>query len=318
MFTLSASASTMEEALAGAMTEAVDTVVPKTLLEKIHDFSQTWMGGILMTVLFIGITVLLTIVVVRLVNRFFQRTVQRLLDAGNPSATIVSYLRYLALAGIYFAAVAIIVSNIPALSTGFKQLFAAGGVLAVVVGLASQQAMGSVVSGFMILTFKPFVIGDFINVVSNGVSGTVEEITLRHTIIRTIENKRVIIPNDTMSSSVIENANHTEAKVCLLLDIGITYESDIASAMRIMEREILAHKDYFDNRSPEDKAAGAPPVTLRVQALADSAVVLRALLWAKDNATGVSMKSDLMKSIKEACTAEGVDLAYPHLVVINQ
>lgn len=297
--------------------EVADAVVPRSVLDRLHAFGETWLGGIMMTVLFIAVTVLLTVIVVRLINRFFHRTVQRLLDAGNASATAVSYLRYLALAAVYFTAISIIVSNIPALSTGFRQLFAAGGVLAVVVGFASQQAMGSIVSGFMILTFKPFVIGDFVNVISSSVSGTVEEITLRHTIIRTIENKRVIIPNDTMSSAIIENANHTEAKVCLLLDIGITYESDIARAMAILEREIVAHPHYYDNRSPEEKAAGAPPVVIRVQELADSAVVLRAMMWACDNGTGFAMKSDLMKSIKEACGAEGVDLAYPHLVVVN-
>lgn len=160
------------------------------------------------------------------------------------------------------------------------------------------------------------MIGDVVNVVSSGVSGTVEEITLRHTIIRTIENKRVIIPNDTMDSAIIENANHTENKVCLMLDIGITYESDIAHAMQIMREEIMKHADYFDNRTEADKQAGAPPVVIRVQELADSAVVIRAQLWARDNGTAFAMRSDLLKSIKERCEQERVDIAYPHLVVV--
>lgn len=305
-------------AVGEAVGDAVDAVVPESILQRVYEFSQTWLGGIACTVLFIAVIVLLTAMLARAINRFFRKAVQRMLDSGNTSATIFSYLRYLALSVLYFSAFSIIVSHIPGLNKGIDRLFAAGGVLAVVIGFASQQAMGSIVSGAMILAFKPFVIGDFVNVVSNGVSGTVEEINLRHTIIRTIENKRVIIPNDTMNGAIIENANHTENKVCLLLDVGITYESDISLALAIMQDEIVSHKDYFDNRTPGDQEAGAPPVIVRVQALADSAVVLRAMLWAKDNSTGFAMKSDLMKSIKERCDVEGVDLAYPHLVVMNK
>lgn len=305
-------------AVGDAVGTVVDEVVPQTVLERIHAFSETWLGGIVVTAAFIAIVVLLAAIVVRLVNRFFRRTVQRMLEAGNPAATAFSYLRYFALAAIYFTAFAVIVSNIPPLAAGMNKLFAAGGVVAVVVGFASQQAMGSIVSGFMILTFKPFVIGDFVNVVSNGVSGTVEEITLRHTIIRTIENKRVIIPNDTMNGAIIENANHTEDKVCLMLDVGITYESDIAHAMQIMRDEITAHPKFFDYRTAQERQDGAPPVVIRVQELADSAVVIRAQLWAQDNGTAFAMRSDLLKSIKERCECEGVDIAYPHLVVVGK
>lgn len=305
-------------AVGDAVDNVVDEVIPQSVAERIQAFSQTWLGGIVVNIVFLVVVILLTVVLVRLINRFFRRAVQRMLDAGNPAATAFAYLRYFALGAVYFAAFAVIVSNIPPLAAGMNKLFAAGGVVAVVVGFASQQAMGSIVSGIMILTFKPFVIGDIVNVVSSGVSGTVEEITLRHTIIRTIENKRVIIPNDTMNGAIIENANHTEEKICLMLDIGITYESDISHAMQLMQEEITGHPSFFDNRTEEEKKAGMPPVVIRVQELADSSVVIRAQLWAEDTGTAFAMRSDLLKSIKERCECEGVDLAYPHLVVVEQ
>ncbi len=294
----------------------VDEVVPQSVMERIDEFSQTKLGGIAVTVMSIAITVLICAIAVKLTNRFFRRTLQKMLEIGNPAATAFAYLRYLALGAIYFTGFAVIVSNIPPLAVGMNKLFAAGGVLAVVIGLASQEAMGAIISGVIILVFKPFGIGDVVNVVSSGVSGTVEEITLRHTIIRTIENKRIIIPNDTMNSAIIENANHTENKVCLMLDVGITYESDIEHAMQIMREEITSHPDYFDYRTAQEQKDGAPPVVIRVQELADSAVVIRAQLWARDNSTSFAMRSDLLKSIKERCEAEGVDIAYPHLVVV--
>ena len=182
---------------------------------------------------------------------------------------------------IYFAAFAIIVSSIPALNQAMTKLLAAGGVLAVVFGLAGQEALGSIASGMMILAFRPFVIGDVVNVVSQGVAGTVEEISLRHTVLRTIENKRVIIPNSTMNAAIVENADYGDKNVCLTLDIGITYESDVDQALAVLADEVGAHPDYLDLRTEEAKANGAPRVTVRVNELADSAVVLRALLWGK-------------------------------------
>ncbi|MDQ9750133.1 mechanosensitive ion channel, partial [Acinetobacter baumannii] len=81
----------------------------------------------------------------------------------------------------------VIVTNIPVLQDGMKTLFAAGGVLAVVLGFASQEVLGSVAAGVMILISKPFAIGDVVNVISEGVMGTVEDITMHHTVLRTME-----------------------------------------------------------------------------------------------------------------------------------
>ena len=88
--------------------------------------------------------------------------------------------------------------------------------------------------------------------------------------------------------------------------------------MQLMQDEIINHPQYFDNRTEEERANGAPPVTIRVQELGDSAVVLRAQLWAKDMTTSFSLRSDLLKSIKERYERENIDIAYPHLVVVNQ
>ena len=103
--------------------------------------------------------------------------------------------------------------------------------IAVVAGLAAQEALGSVVSGMMILAFKPFKMGDVVRYVDNDITGTVEEITLHHTAVRTFENKRVIIPNSKMNSAIIENADYADSKVCVFLTVGITYESSRPSSI---------------------------------------------------------------------------------------
>lgn len=307
----------------GALTDAAENAIAAALPDSwwsaiVKFFYYNTFGVILGKVLLIAVTILLMLIAVKITNRIFRKVTEHMKTVNKSGATLATFLRYPVLFLIYFAAFAIIVSSIPALNQAMNKLLAAGGVLAVVFGLAGQEALGSIASGMMILAFRPFVIGDVVNVVSEGVTGTVEEISLRHTVLRTIENKRVIIPNSTMNAAIVENADYGDKNVCLTLDIGITYESDLDHALEVLAEEVGAHPDYLDLRSDEAKQKGTPRVTVRVNELADSAVVLRALLWGKDNGTTFAMRADLMRRIKKRFDKEGIDIAYPHLVVMNK
>lgn len=304
---------------AGVVTDAVEdaaaALLPDQMWDKVVEFLNSTLGGFIGRVLLIALTIIVMLIAVKITNRLFHRVTDHMKSVNKSGATLAAFLRYPILFLIYFAAFAIIVSSIPPINAAMNKLLAAGGVLAVVFGLAGQEALGSVAAGVMILAFRPFVIGDVVNVVSEGVTGTVEEITLRHTVLRTIENKRVIIPNSTMNTSVVENADYGDKKVCLTMDVGITYESDLDRALAILADEVARHPDYLDRRTEEDKEKGVPLVTVRVNELADSAVVLRALLWGKDNGTAFAMRAELLRRIKNRFDAEGIGLAYPHLVV---
>ncbi len=284
----------------------------------LEDFVQSRLSGFALTAAFVAITIAVTLICVRVVNRILLRVIDRQKQINSGNATILAFCRYLAIAAVYFAGFAVIVSNIPALSAGMNKLMAAGGVLAVVGGLASQEALGSIVSGLMILAFKPFVIGDVVRCVDNNISGVIEEITLRHTAIRTYENKRVIVPNSVMNSSIIENADYTDSRVCSFLEISVTYESDIGRAKQLLAEEIARQPDFLDVRTPEQIAEGAPLVQVVVLALAESSVTLRASLWAKDNGTAFSLKCAVLENIKHIYEQEGIGIAYPHLVVISE
>ena len=303
---------------AGVVTDAVEdaaaALLPDQMWDKVVEFLNSTLGGFIGRVLLIALTIIVMLIAVKITNRLFHRVTDHMKSVNKSGATLAAFLRYPILFLIYFAAFAIIVSSIPPINAAMNKLLAAGGVLAVVFGLAGQEALGSVAAG-VILAFRPFVIGDVVNVVSEGVTGTVEEITLRHTVLRTIENKRVIIPNSTMNTSVVENADYGDKKVCLTMDVGITYESDLDRALAILADEVARHPDYLDRRTEEDKEKGVPLVTVRVNELADSAVVLRALLWGKDNGTAFAMRAELLRRIKNRFDAEGIGLAYPHLVV---
>lgn len=306
------------EQVVDKVTDTVAEVVPKNVVELASDFFATPLGKLAGTALLILCVLIATRLVLAAVRGAFGRTIRRMQQDKNPNAMLVNFAQYAVVALIYFGAFSIIVSNIPILNAGFTKLMAAGGVAALVLGVAGQDALASIASGVMILCFRPFVIGDFVNVISAGVSGTVEDINLRHTVLRTVENKRIIVPNSTMSAAIVENFDYVEKSVCLGLDVGVTYETDLDRAMAVLAEVVAAHPNYLDVRSEAEKAGGAPLVSVRVQELGDSAVVLRAMLWGKDNGTTAGMRFDLQRDVKKAFDAAGIAMAYPHLVVVQE
>nr|WP_302666130.1 mechanosensitive ion channel family protein [uncultured Agathobaculum sp.] len=288
------------------------------MLDLLQPFLQTKIGSFVGSVIFAVVVLAITFLLAKLVNRVMRRLVERHRKSNSGAATVLGFARYIAVAAVYFAGVMVVVYSIPLLSSAVRTLLTAGGVIAVVAGLAAQEALGSVVSGMMILAFKPFRMGDVVRYIDNDISGVIEEITLHHTAIRTWENKRVIIPNSKMNSSIIENADYADSKVCVFMQIGVTYESNIDLAKKLLAEEILRQPNFMDVRTPEQKAAGAPEVQVVVLELADSAVTLRASLWAKDNSTAFSLKCAVLENIKKIYEQNGIDIAYPHLVVLQQ
>ena len=180
--------------------------------------------------------------------------------------------------------------------------------------LASQQVLSNLISGVLIIFFRPFKIGDRITI-NNTFSGVVEDITLRETVLRDIENNRIIVPNSQFSSQILVNANHTDDRICKFIDIGIGYSSDVDSAMAIMSEEIINHPLHIDNRTPEQKANGDPVAIVRVISLGSSSVNLRAWAWAANPPEGFVLQCDLMRNIKGRFDKKNIEIPFPQTTV---
>lgn len=261
------------------------------------------------------ITLVFLLIFVNVINVIFKKAEKRAESSGHSSGYI-RLLRYGILALIYIAAFSEIITAIPALSNFLKTLLAGSGIAAIILSVAAQEPIGNLVSGLLIVFTQPFKVGDIIRYVSQDISGVVEEITLRHTIIRTFENKRLIIPNNTFNTSTIENANYSDSKICMMIDFGITYESDAVLAMQIISDVVLLHPNFCDTRSEEDIENGVPPVTTAVINFADSAVIIRAWVWAPSTSVSISMKSDILLGIQMRFAEAGIEFAYPHTEII--
>lgn len=263
--------------------------------------------------------VVITLVVASLVLVVLRKTATKIINSNadkiKVDPTNFSFLKNSLSFIIYFVAIIIIFRQIPALRSFGSALFAGAGIIAAIIGFASQKAFSNIITGIFILIFKPYRVGDVIEI-SNGRIGTVEEITLRHTIIKDFKNERIIVPNTVISDDIIINSSITDSKIQCRIEVGISYDSDIDLAMEIMRSECEKHPLMIDNRTLEEIAKKEPVVRVAVIALADFSVNLRANAWTESFIDAFQMRTDLLKSIKERFDREGVEIPFPYRTIV--
>tara|TARA_R110000744_G_scaffold325657_2_gene431493 strand:- start:9719 stop:10825 length:1107 start_codon:yes stop_codon:yes gene_type:complete len=264
-------------------------------------------------VLYLGVIAVLTLVIASFVQIWFTRNIQKKKEQQQ-DATSFKFLRYVAIVGVYFIGVVLAILAFPSLRHIGQTVLSGAGIVAVIAGVASQEALANLIGGFFIISFKPFKIGDIIKV-DESMVGTVTDITLRHTVIRDYENKMIVIPNAIINKEKLINYDLGERKCCQWIEIGISYDSDIDLAKHILREECESHPYLIDNRSELDKYNNERKVKVRVIGLNDSAVTLRAWAWANNFEEAFVMKCDLYESIKKRFDKEGIEIPFPHRTV---
>lgn len=264
-------------------------------------------SSILIAVVVIVVCVIVSKILRKILDKYFDNAVKLL----QSDPTNYNFFKNGVTFIVFVVGTIIIFRSIPALKNIGNTLVASAGILAAIVGFASQQAFANIVGGIFIVIFKPFRVGDVIKVGTEN-PGTVEDITLRHTIINSFENRRIVIPNSVISSATILNSTISDEKVCVFVEVGVGYSTNLDQAMGIIQAEAMKHAHFIDNRTEEEKTEGTPAVVVRVIAWQDSSIALRASVWASSSTNGFAMKCDLLKSIKEAFDREGVEIPYPY------
>ena len=266
-------------------------------------------------VFLVVVIILITIIIKNIVGALVAKSFKKSSKYLKVDETKYRFFKHFISALIYIIGIGFAIYSIPSLRTLSVSLFAGAGIIAVIVGFASQHAFANIVSGVFIVIFKPFRVGDRITIGAD-LRGVVEDINLRHTIIRNFENKRIIVPNSIISNEKIENASIGDERICKFVDVGISYDSDIDKAMKIIETEALEHPLHLDNRTDEEKEKGNPIVRVRVVGFGDSSVNLRAWVWAKDSPDAFAIGCDLNKSIKERFDKEGIEIPFPYRTIV--
>ena len=280
----------------------------KHLLGKAHlniGVEDAIIFGVKLVVIYLIVRVLTA-----LTKYIFRHTMRKQAENGM-DVTKVMFLKQIVVTAIYIIGCATFLSLIPGMEKISNSILASAGILAMAVGLASQEALSNIVGGLFIIFTRPFKVGDFIRV-DDDVVGTVIEITLRHTIIRNVENRMILIPNSKINSATIINSSYGDSSTCAFIEVGVSYDTDLDKAISVMREEIMRHHSLIDHRTEEEKKQGAPEVMIKVTELGDSAITLRAWAWAATAVNATMMKYDLLKSSKERFDKEQIEIPYPY------
>ena len=273
-----------------------------TAANPLPDFSdpaaiQEWVEKLIPMLADFGVKLLIAIaifVIGRMIVRAICGGVRKALQRGETDPTLAKFVSSLVRAGLMMIVIIAALGQLGIETTGFVAILGAAGLA---VGFALQGSLGNFASGVMLLLFRPFKVGDFVE--AGGTSGSVQEISIFTTVLHTPDNKKVIVPNSQITSATITNysANDTR-RVDLVACIG--YEDDIPKAKAILERITNEHQLVLKDPAPQ----------IEVGELADSSVNIVVRPWVKtDDYWRVFF--DLTQSMKMEFDKEGISIPYP-------
>lgn len=278
---------------AGEVIEAVASGnVDKTLLA---DFGKSLLAYL---------PTVIAAIVIYIIGKIVAKCVIKLIDKGmgrtRIDKTAQSFLR--SLLNIVFSAFVIVIS-LSVLGIPMTSIITVIGAAGVAIGLALQNSLSNIAGGFIILFTKPFGKGDYI--ISNGIEGVVDEITILSTRLVTLDNKVVYIPNGMVSSAPLTNFSR-EDKRRVDLVFGISYDQDFREAVKIISDVMRKHELVLQGGSEEP--------FVRVSALGESSVDITARAWTK-TADYWTVYFDIIEQVKTEFDKNGIEIPYRKLDV---
>lgn len=256
------------------------------ILDKIYEYLVTY-----------GLQVIAAIVILvvgRWLAKLITNIIGKMMLKAKVESTLVNFTKNLCYIGLLIFVVIAALNKLGVATTSFAVVVGAAGLA---IGFALQGSLANFAAGIMLIIFKPFNVGDFVEV--GGKTGVVQEIQIFNTIINSPDNLRIIVPNGQVTGSNITNYTVNGIRRVDLV-AGVSYEDDLAKTKRILEDVVSS-----DSRVLKD-----PAYTVAVSELADSSVNFVVRPWVKV-ADYWDVYFDLTEKIKLTLDENGISIPYP-------
>lgn len=244
-----------------------------------------------------GIKIVLALVIF-IVGRWVAKSLSRIAERTMIKRQMDLALQHFISSLVYYGLVIfVLIAALSQVGIQTASLIAVVGAAGLAIGLALQGSLANFAAGFLILMFRPFKIGDYIE--AAGTAGTVEKIMIFTTELKTPDNKKVIIPNGAVTSGNIINYSANDTRRVDLV-VGVSYGDDIDKVKAALREVVLA----------DQRVLADPPLNIAVSQLADSSVNLIVRPWvATGDYWGVYW--DLTEAIKKRLDQEGITIPFP-------
>ena len=220
--------------------------------------------------------------------------------------TIIHYIIRIKNLLIVLCAFFIYASFVPGLRALFGTMIAGAGITALIVGFAAKSTMANLISGLSIAIYRPVRIGDMVDI--EGEYGTIEDITLRHTIVLTWQHKRLIIPNAKLDEMTLVNYSIIDPRILCTVEMGVSYDTDIDLARRLILEEVqkCPHRDPHASDEP----------LVRVISHGDFSISFRVYVWVRDVKDMWLTRYWLYEHVKKRFDREGVEIPFPYRTIV--
>src|SRR5690554_4194910 len=222
----------------------------------------------------------------------------RRFDSTVIDNTVVSFIAGIVRALITIAAALMALSHIGVQTTSFIAILGAAGLA---IGLALQGSLSNFASGVMIMIYRPFTSGDYVD--AGGIGGTVQRIELFTTILKTPDNKQVVVPNARITSSAITNFSHNPTRRVDMV-FGVSYDANLQETKQL----------FLDLLMADERVLKDPAPTIAVSEIADSSVNFIVRPWV-NRADYWGVYWDSMEKFKDALDQAGIGIPYPQMDV---
>lgn len=261
------------------------------------ELSQEQIDALVASVTYYGLKIVVAILVLLIgkwIAGLFRRMSRQAMEKGKVDAVLVGFLSNIL---YYLLMVAVVITAVSQMGIQTTSFIAVLGAAGLAVGLALQGSLANFASGVLIILFRPFKVGDFVQ--AGGVTGVIDEIGILVTNMHTPDNKGVIVPNSQVMSAEIINFNANATRRCDMV-FGISYSDDIDKAKGVLAQIVAA-----DERCLKD-----PIPQIAVSELGDSSVNLVVRPWV-NAADYWGVFFDTQEAVKKRFDAENVSIPFP-------
>lgn len=262
-----------------------------------HLHPDRWSGALLILALFVLAGLLVSHLLKRAIRLIVERDRDNRLDRMS-----IGFLSKVASAFVWIMILMFYAHMIPALDRLATALLASVSVASVVFGLAAQSTLSNFVAGFSLIFYRPFRLGDKLQINAPGgvETGIVEDVSLGYTIMRTSDNRRVIISNSSISSTTMINISAKDQRTLAVVPLSIGYGSDIDQARALILK-------VASDLPGVEEVDGCP-----VSNLGPSSVDFSLRVWCADSGAAAEVMSSVLEAVKKRFDAAGIEIPYAY------
>lgn len=260
----------------------------------------------------IDFPLIIQIIIICIITFILLKVIKKIFK--NPDKIYLKFIKSFLQVFVSIVAIICILNNFQGFQTFSTTILTSSSLLVVVLGFAFQSSLTDFIAGIFISFFKPFDINDRITLKDQNIAGTIEDITIRHTVIKTFTNSRLIVPNSIMNKAIIENNHMTDPKSGNFMDVVISYDTNLDKAKEIIIKCIESNPKTININGTEDYNY----TYVFTREFLDNGIALRANVWTETVDDNFKVCSEIRDEIIKEFRKNHIEIPYTKIDIYTK